>query len=84
MEDYSKVAVVKRNYAATLEKVRGAIRPTSLLWREACSARSKIKREKKVARTPQKASGKGCRRRTTRAEVKCNCTLPLSEHSNIQ
>ena len=43
MEDYSKVAVVKRNYAATLEKVRGAIRPTSLLWREACSARSKIK-----------------------------------------
>ncbi len=46
MEDYSKVAVVKRNYAATLEKVRGAIRPTSLLWREACSARSKIKRKK--------------------------------------
>jgi hypothetical protein len=42
---------------ATLEKVRGAIRPTSLLWREACSAHSKIKREE-LARTRQKASGK--------------------------
>jgi hypothetical protein len=39
MEDYSKVAVVKRNYAATLEKVRGAIRPTSLLWRAAPAPR---------------------------------------------
>ena len=81
MEDYSKVAVVKRNNEATLEKVRGAIRPTSLLWREACSAHSKIKRKKTRSNSSKSFWKKGCD--SSWSENVTN-TLPLSEHSNIQ
>jgi hypothetical protein len=45
MEDYSKGRRGERNYAGYLEKVRGPIRGASLLWREACCARSRLRQE---------------------------------------
>ena len=45
MEDYSKVAVVKEKLRRPLGEVRGAIRPASLLWREACAPAPRLREE---------------------------------------
>jgi hypothetical protein len=82
MEDYSKGHRSEREITAGhLEQVRGPIRGASLLWREACSARSRLRLELAhflTKRLPQ------CCSSGTRPERAKNYSLPLRERANTQ
>jgi hypothetical protein len=80
MEDYSKVAVVEREITqATCRKLgERSVRLVCFGVKRAAPA-PRLK-ERNSLELLKKLLEKGA----TRSEVKCNYTLPLSEHSNIQ